>query len=108
MSSDDKRIKKDQRKALEEIENICGVRFKRVQWRTNEYSIQMDNLFNFNDEGLIIMLGLDLNKIDLDENKLDSLGEPIRQFNDLERFLLTIPEDKQLPKWLKDLNYIMV
>jgi len=101
--SDDKRIKKDDRKALEEIEKICGISFKRVSMKS--YTT-IENLFNFNDEGSIIMLGIDLTTMSLDEIKIASLGEPIRKLTSIERFLIKIPENKNLPDWLKDLNYI--
>lgn len=101
--SDDKRINKDERKALEEIEKICGVPIRRINMKG--YTT-IENLFNFNDEGSIIMLGFDLQKLELDDDKLNLLGESIKKLNNLERFLINCPKGKGVPKWLKELHYI--
>ncbi|MFX1275646.1 MAG: leucine-rich repeat domain-containing protein [Promethearchaeota archaeon] len=101
--SDDKRIKKEERKAFEEIEKISGVSFKRIAM--TGYT-RVENLFNFNDEGSIIMFGLDLTTMDLDDQKLNFLGENVCKFKNLESFLLKIPEDKDVPEWLRSLTQI--
>jgi len=103
--SDDKRIKKDDRKAFEEIEKITGVSFRRVSMMA--YT-SVDNFFNFNDEGSMIMFGLDLTSMDLDDQKLNSLGENVSKFKNLETFYLQIPKDKNVPEWLKNLTYIKI
>jgi Leucine-rich repeat (LRR) protein len=99
----DKRIQKDERKILEDMESICGVPFRRVAMKS--YS-KVENLFNFNDEGLIIMIGIDLSVLDLDWNKVSLLGDSLRKLRSIERFLLKIPRNSLIPEWLKDLNYI--
>ncbi|MFX1338825.1 MAG: TIR domain-containing protein [Promethearchaeota archaeon] len=101
--SDDKRIKKDDRKAFEEIETITGLSFRRVSM-TGYNSV--DNFFNFNDEGSMIMFGLDLTSMDLDDQKLNFLGENVSKFKNLETFYLQIPKDKNIPEWLRNLTYI--
>ena len=101
--SDDKRINKDERKTLEEIERICGIPFRRVNM--SSYS-KVENLFNFNDEGFITMLGFDFTTITLDEGKNRLLGESIRKFYHIERFLLKIPKNSSIPEWLTYLKYI--
>ena len=101
--SHDKRIQKDERKVLEDIESICGVPFRRVDMKS--YS-KVENLFNFNDEGLITMIGIDLNVLDLDEAKTNLLGEQMKKLRHIERFLLKIPRNGSIPGWFKDLNYI--
>ena len=101
--SHDKRIQKDERKILEDIESICGVPFRRVDMKS--YS-KVENLFNFNDEGLIIMIGIDLSVLDLESDKVNLLGDSLRKLRNIERFLLKIPRNSSVPEWFKDLNYI--
>jgi hypothetical protein len=101
--SDDKRIKKDERNALLTIENICGVTCRR---NTMLSITKVENLFNINEAGSIIVLGLDFTTMSLDQSKIESLGETIRMLPSIERFLITIPEDMTLPGWIKDLNSI--
>ena len=101
--SHDKRIQKDERKILEDIESICGVPFRRVDMKS--YS-KVENLFNFNDEGLIIMIGIDLSVLDLESDKVNLLGDLLRKLRNIERFLLKIPRNSSVPEWFKDLNYI--
>ena len=101
--SDDKRINKDERKILEDIEKICNVHLRRVNMQS--YT-KIENIFNFNDEGSIIMLGFDLKELNLDDDKLKLLGESVKKLRNIERFLLNCPEGKEVPEWLKELNYI--
>ena len=100
--SDDKRIDKSERKVLEEIEQICGS-LKRVNM--SGYTT-VENLFNFNDDGKVIMLGFNFQQLNLDDNKLNLLGESIKKLRNVERFILNCPKDKGVPTWLKELNYI--
>ena len=98
----DKRINKNEKKVIEEIEKICG-----PLRRVNMYPYTtVENLFNFSEEGLIIMLGFDLKKLDLDANKLALLGESIKKLKHVESFLINCPKGKELPEWLKDLDFI--
>ena len=101
--SDDKRINKEERKILEEIENICGVKLRRIDMHS--YT-KVENLFNFNDEGSIIMLGFDFKVLNLDDNKIKLLGESVKKLKNIEQFLLNCPEGNVVPEWLKELNYI--
>lgn len=101
--SDDKRIKKEERKVLEELEKICGGSLRRVSMKS--YT-KVENLFNFNDEGSIIMLGFDLKTLNLDDDKLNLLGESVKKLKNIERFLINGPDGKEVPEWLRELNYI--
>jgi len=101
--SDNKRINKNERKVLEEIESVCGVSFKRVNMKS--YTT-VENLFNFDEEGFITMLGFDLKELNLDDDKLKLLGNSIKKLTNIERFLLKCPEGKEVPEWLMELNYI--
>ncbi len=97
----DKRIIKNERKTMENVQELCGAPFRRVDMNLYE---KVENLYNFNQEGHIIMLGLDLMTLNLDENKLQILGESVRKFEFLERFLIRSSDNKILPKWLEDLR----
>ena len=99
----DKRLNKEERKVMEHIQELCGVPFRRVNMSSYD---TIENLYNFNEEGTIIMLGLDLRKLDLDANKLQILGESILKFKNLERFLIRSTENKILPEWLSELKNI--
>jgi len=99
----DKRINKDERKVIESIQELCGVSFRRVDMKSVE---KIENIYNFNKEGTIIMLGLDLTQLDLGKNKLDLLGESVIKFKNLERFLIRSSEDKIIPNWIKELKNI--
>jgi len=99
----DKRINKDERKVIEYIQELCGVSFRRVDMRSVD---KIENLYNFNQEGTMIMLGLDLTQLNLDKNKLEILGESVLKFKNLERFLIRSTEDKILPEWIKELKNI--
>lgn len=101
--SDDKRINKNDRKIIEEIESVCGISFRRVNM--DSYTT-VENLFNFNEEGFITMLGFDLKELNLDDYKLKLLGDSVKNLRNVERFLLNCPEGKGVPEWLKELNYI--
>ncbi|MBY9003226.1 MAG: TIR domain-containing protein [Candidatus Lokiarchaeota archaeon] len=101
--SDDKRINKDERKTLEEIERICGIPFRRVNMTAYN---KVENLFNIDENGFINMLGFDLKKLDLDEEKINLLGDFAKQLKSIETFLFNIPEGKKVPEWLKDLNFV--
>ena len=98
-----KEINKDERKVIEEIESICGASIRRINM---EGYTTVENLFNYNSEGSIIMLGFDLKKMGLDDNKIALLGESVAKLKNLERFLINCPEGKGVPDWLKNLNYI--
>ena len=101
--SEDKRINKEERKFIDEIESICGVSLRRVNMKS--YS-KVENIFNFNDDGMIILMGFDFTTLDLDEGKIKHLGEVLRKFHHIERFLLKIPKNGSIPDWLVDLRYI--
>ncbi|MFX0022306.1 MAG: leucine-rich repeat domain-containing protein [Candidatus Hermodarchaeota archaeon] len=101
--SDDKRIDKNERKILEEIESVCGVPFKRVNMQS--YST-VENLFNFNEEGLVITIGFDFTKLDLDDTKLDLLGDSVSKLKNIERLLIKLPEYSIIPEWFKNLSYV--
>ncbi len=100
--SDDKRIDKNERKAIQEIEQICGP-LKRVNMSAYK---TVENLYNFNDEGFINMLGFDLLSLNLDDSKLKLLGESIRELRHIERILLNCSGNEDIPAWLKELTFI--
>ena len=99
----DKRINKDERKVMEYIQELCGVSFRRVDMKSVD---KIENIYNFNKEGIMIMLGLDLTQLNLDENRLEILGESVIKFKNLERFLIRSTENKILPRWIKELKNI--
>jgi len=100
--SDDKRIEKNEKKVIQEIEQICGP-LKRVNM--TGYTT-VENLFNFDDDGKIIMLGFDFQTLNLDDTKLNLLGESVKKLRNIERFILNCPKDKGVPTWLRELNFI--
>ncbi len=99
----DKRLNKDERKVLESIQELCGVSFRRVDMRGVD---KIENMYNFNKEGTMIMFGLDLKQLNLDKNKLEVLGESVIKFKNLERFLIRSTKDKILPRWIKEIKNI--
>ena len=99
----DKRLNKDERKVMESIQELCGVPFKRVNMHGYD---TIENLYNFNEEGTIIMIGLDLSKLKLDSKKLQLLGDLVLKFKKIERFLIKSAEDKLLPDWFTELTNI--
>ncbi len=102
--SDDKRIKKDDRKLLKQIEEICGKIFNIVMMDDPGTKA---NLFKFNKEdGSIIMLGFDFVDLNLDENKLGLLGEQVKKLENLEKIIIWGTEEKLLLEWLKELKKI--
>ncbi|MFX1238536.1 MAG: leucine-rich repeat domain-containing protein [Promethearchaeota archaeon] len=99
--SDDKAIKKSERGALHELEKICGVSFSKVFHSSVDIS---ENRFDIReDDGSITRLGLDFEKIDIDNQKINLIGEQVSKFTSLEELLIKKSKDKNLPEWIKNL-----
>ncbi|MFX1445616.1 MAG: hypothetical protein ACFFHV_19545, partial [Promethearchaeota archaeon] len=81
----------------------CGKSFRRVDMKS--YT-KVENLYNFDAEGSIIMLGFDLIELGLDDDRLKLLGDSVKKLEKIERLLLNCPEGKDIPEWLKNLRYI--
>ncbi len=92
----------NERKVIKEIEEVCGQTLRRLNMQSYD---QMDNVYNYDKEDKIIMLSLDLTTLDLDEKKLQRLGESVKKLKHIERFLLKCPKD-DLPEWFKDVDYV--
>ncbi|MBN1801281.1 MAG: hypothetical protein JW891_07225 [Candidatus Lokiarchaeota archaeon] len=103
--SDNKAINKDEREALQEIEKICGGAFRRVA-ETGYHNVE--NLFDFNKEGSIMRLGLDLYNMDLDDQKINLIGAYVAKFTNLEILFINSPKDKDIPEWIKNLTSIKI
>ncbi|MEE9376546.1 MAG: leucine-rich repeat domain-containing protein [Candidatus Lokiarchaeia archaeon] len=97
---DDKRIKKDDKKTLTKIEEMCGP-LKRT---TMLDPTMVENIFNFNEDGNVIMLGFNLVDLKLDANKVALLGELVNELTPLEELIIWSSEVNNFPHWLKDIK----
>lgn len=93
----------NEKKIIEDIEKIIGRPLRRVNmagYTTTE------NLYNYNDNENIIMLGLDFSELDMDSGKTASLIESLKRMKNIKRILLKSLETFALDEILKDMNYI--
>jgi Leucine-rich repeat (LRR) protein len=98
--SDDNSIKKDDKKILIKIEEICGPLNRVSMWDPTPG----DNMFNINRDGNVIMLGLNLVKLKLEPEKIALLGEIINKFNPLEAIYIWNSEENNFPHWIKNIK----
>ncbi|MHA1375086.1 MAG: leucine-rich repeat domain-containing protein, partial [Promethearchaeota archaeon] len=92
---------------MKEDKNIIKDISKAIGKDLNQVDIITDTTFGLNykfTDEKITELGLDLSKLNLDENKLTLVGEYVQKLQNLKSFYIKVPKNNDLPDWLMQLT----
>ncbi|MFX1395804.1 MAG: TIR domain-containing protein [Promethearchaeota archaeon] len=87
------------KKILEEIESISGQNFRRKHMPG---STDVGFWFDHDEDGSTTVLSLDLEKLNLDDNRADLLGKQVKKFKKLEKIIIKLPINSNFLRWLED------
>jgi len=94
-------------KKLKDDKNIIKDLSKAIGNELNQVNAMSDTSVGFSykfDDENITELGLDLSKLDLDENKLTFVGELVKKLQNLKSFYIKFSKKDDLPNWLMQLT----
>jgi internalin A len=91
---------KDDKNIIKDLSKAIGKDLKQVDIINH---VAYGLTYKFVDEN-ITELGLDLSKLNLDENKLTLVGELVQKLQNLKSFYLMVSENNDLPNWLMQLT----
>ena len=91
---------------MKDDKNIIKDLSKAIGKELNQVNVMSDTSVGFSykiDDENIIELGLDLSKLNLDENKLTFVGELVQKLQSIKSLYIKFSKEKDLPNWLMQL-----